>query len=101
MYRNHSHTHSLSPFGNQRGVETSVIPTQAHLQSDIQRCGLHDRLDQLQCKIWRAHERRARLAAGDFFCRATHVDVDDFCAIGLNHPRRFRHPISVTPGDLH
>ena len=55
----HFHTRSLSPFGDLWGVEAVVIPPQAHFQSAAQRCGLHNRLDQLQGKIWCAHERRA------------------------------------------
>ncbi len=84
-----------------RRVFGLVVPAEPHLQCHRHLdCG-DRRLDQPDRMIEIAHQRRARLAAGDMACRAAHVDVDDIGAGRLRHAGTLGHPMCLAAGELH
>ena len=60
-----------------------------------------DRLDQGQCVVKVAHQRRAGGAAGDLLGRAAHVDVDDARAHAFDDAGGFGHWRCFAPCQLH
>ena len=80
----------MGQFGRIYGA---VIPSQPHLERDRYR-------DRADGRLEIAHQRRARLAAGDLPRRTAHIDIDDGGAAGLCDTGSLAHPARLAACQL-
>ena len=76
------------------------VPAKPHFQSHRNLNRGDRRLDQSECMIKVAHERRAGRPIGDLLGRATHVDIDNVGALRLGNPGALSHPMRLASGKL-
>ena len=90
--------------GNARdahGIALIGRPAGADLERHRHVDGRDGRVQDGRHEAFVAQQRRTGLLVAYFFCRATHVDVDDLCAgVGVA-TRRVRHEPRVATRDLH
>src|SRR5437667_11310111 len=87
----------MGQFGRIYGA---IIPSQPHLERDRYRDRADGRLDQSEGMVEIAHQRRARLAAGDLPRRTAHIDIDDGGAAGLCDTGSLAHPARLAACQL-
>ena len=82
------------------GVEKILIPSQARLQRHGDIDGRDHRLDEGGRMVEVFQKRRPRISIRDLLGRASHVDVDDPCALPCELFGGLRYPMRFTAGDL-
>src|SRR5215203_5696341 len=81
-------------------VDAILIPAEPHLHRDRDGAGRDRREDKPSRQVEIAHQRRAGIAARDFFRRTAHVDVDDRRTVGFGDTRRLPDPVRIAAPEL-